>query len=377
MPSSSSRLVLQGLSLSRIQKFIPKKWKQSVKPIEFQSDKPFESSDCEKNELNTSTPDFSSMIENLVASFKELLTQGHILKAFKSYSHIRLHVSSTASCDVILRPVSFLLLSCTNLKLLPPGKQLHAQIISLGLEQRPLLVPKLASFYSKFNLLDDARVVAENCKFLHPLPWNLLISSFVKNELYKEALSAYKVMVNKGIIPDSFTYPSVLKACGEELDVDFGRMVHRSISASCHEWNLYVHNALISMYGKFGQLDVARNLFDKMVERDDVSWNTMISCYASRGIWGEAFMLFDRMHTEGVEMNFITWNTIAGGCLRTGNFKRSLELCRHYFSPSNRQPSFTVNPKNLLASRLPPHHRNPRQQPTNPRQQLNPDDLGI
>ncbi|KAE8706154.1 Pentatricopeptide repeat-containing protein [Hibiscus syriacus] len=266
------------------------------------------------------------MIENLVASFKELLTQGHILKAFKSYSHIRLHVSSTASCDVILRPVSFLLVSCTNLKLLPPGKQLHAQIISLGLEQHPLLVPKLVSFYSKFSLLDDARVVAENCKFLRPLPWNLLISSFVKNKLYKEALSAYKVMVNKGIIPDSFTYPSVLKACSEELDVDFGRMVHRSISASCHEWNLYVHNALISMYGKFGQLDVARDLFDKMVERDDVSWNTMISCYASKGIWGEAFMLFDRMHAEGVEMNFITWNTIAGGCLRTGNFKCSLEL---------------------------------------------------
>ncbi|GMJ05393.1 hypothetical protein like AT1G71490 [Hibiscus trionum] len=326
MPSSSSGLVLQGLSISRIQKFIPKKWKQSVKPVGFQSDQPSESYDCEKNELKTFRTDDASMIESLVASFKELVTQGHILKAFKSYSLIRLHVSSTAAYDAILHPVSCLLGSCTDLKLLLPGKQLHAQIISLGLEQHPPLVPKLVTLYSKFNLFDDARVVTENCKFLHPLPWNLLITSFVRNELYKEALSAYTKMVNKGIIPDNFTYPSVLKACGEELDVDFGSMVHRSISASCHGWNLYVHNALISMYGKFGRLDVARDLFNKMVERDDVSWNTMISCYASKGMWGEAFELFDCIHTEGVKLDFITWNTIAGGCLRTGNFKRSLEL---------------------------------------------------
>lgn len=325
MPSASSRVVLHGLSISRIQKFIPKKWKQSVKPVDIQSNPLSESSDYRGNELKTIFTDDTSMLENLVISLKEFVTRGHILKAFKSYSLIQLHVSSTAY-DVILHPVSSLLVSCTNLKLLLPGKQLHAQIISLGLEQHPLLVPKLVTFYTKFNLLDDARVVTENCKILHPLPWTLLISSFVKNEHFKEALSAYTKMLNRGIIPDNFTYPSVLKACGEELDVDFGRMVHSSITASCHDWNLYVHNALISMYGKFGKVDVARDLFNKMLERDDVSWNTMIGCYASKGMWQEAFELFDCMHAEGIEPNFITWNTIAGGCLRTRNFKRSLEL---------------------------------------------------
>ncbi|XVF18244.1 hypothetical protein REPUB_Repub11eG0004700 [Reevesia pubescens] len=326
MPSSSSHLVLQGLFISRIQKFIPKKWKQSVKPVDIQSNQPSESYDFQRHELKAFTTDDEFMLENLISSLKESVTQGHLLKAFKLFSLIQLHVSSTVSYDVILHPISSLLVSCTNLKSLPPGKQLHAQIISLGLEQHRLLVPKLVTFYSTLNLLDDAQVITENCSFLHPLPWNLLISSFVRSELFEEALSAYRKMVNKGIRPDNFTYPSVLKACGEKLDVDFGRMVHNSINGSCHDWNLYVHNALISMYGKFGQADVARDLFNKMLERDDVSWNTMISCYASKSMWGEAFELFDCMQAEGVELNFITWNTIAGGCLRTGNFKGSLEL---------------------------------------------------
>ena len=192
MSSSTSQLVLQGLSISRIQKFIPKKWKQSVKPVDIQSNQPSASYDYQRHELKVCTTDDEFMLENVLASLKEFLTEGHVLKAFKSFSLIQLHVSSTASYDIILHPISSLLVSYTNLESLPPGKQLHAQMISLGLEQHPLLVPKLVTFYSTFNLLDDAQVVTENCNFLHPLPWNLLISSFVKNELFEEALSAYK-----------------------------------------------------------------------------------------------------------------------------------------------------------------------------------------
>lgn len=187
-------------------------------------------------------------------------------------------------------------------------------------------MPKLVTLYSTFNHLVDAHNITHNSGIMHPLPWNLLISSYVGNGLFGEALSAYKQMVDKGIRPDRFTYPPVLKACGEELDMGFGRDVHKSINSSSSEWNLFVHNALVSMYGKFGEINVARSLFDQMPERDAVSWNTIISAYASRGMWGEAFELFERMRSTCNEVNIITWNTIAGGCLRTGNFKGSLDL---------------------------------------------------
>ncbi|KAJ6687990.1 PENTATRICOPEPTIDE REPEAT-CONTAINING PROTEIN [Salix koriyanagi] len=134
-------------------------------------------------------------------------------------------------------------------------------------------------------------------------------------------------MVHKGVRPDDFTYPLVLKACGEKLDLDFGREVHKSINAAYgHRWNLYVHNSLVSMYGKFGELDTAHRLFNEMPERDVVSWNGIISSYASRGMWKEAFELFEEMRLAGAEVNIITWNTIAGGCVQTRNFKGALEL---------------------------------------------------
>ncbi|CAK7327870.1 unnamed protein product [Dovyalis caffra] len=266
------------------------------------------------------------MIDNLFNSLKDLSRQGHLLEAFETFSLIKLHSSST-NYDAILHSVSSLLSSCANFKSLPQGKQLHAQIISLGLENHLTVVSKLVTFYSSFSLLGDAHVVTVNSNILNPLPWNLLISSYINNGLHGEALSAYKEMVHRGIRPDNFTYPSVLKACGEKLDVAFGREVHKSITAaSRHIWNLYVHNSLVSMYGKLGELDTARCLFDQMPERDAVSWNGIISCYASKGMWKEAFVLFEEMRVAGAEVNIITWNTIAGGCVRTGNFKRALAL---------------------------------------------------
>ncbi|KAF6147818.1 hypothetical protein GIB67_014398 [Kingdonia uniflora] len=133
-------------------------------------------------------------------------------------------------------------------------------------------------------------------------------------------------MVDLGIRADSFTYPSVLKACGDELDLGFGREVHGVIEVSGIGWCLFVENALVGMYTKCGDVEVARRLFDRMHERDLVSWNSMISGYASKGMWDEAFELFDRMRIKGVEMNVVTWNTTAGGFVQIGNYKGALEL---------------------------------------------------
>lgn len=301
MPSSSSWLP-GHISFSQVQKFIPKKWKIG---------------DNNGNE---------SMVDTLLKTLKEFASQGHLSQAFRTFSIIRSHALVSSSFDLIVQAFSSLLVSSTNLKLLPEGKQLHSHIISLGLEKHPDLVPKLITFYTTFDLLVDARTVTEVSNFLHPLPWNLLISSYVRNGLIDGAISTFQHMLNKGIRPDKFTYPSVLKACGEQLNVSYGKLVHKYIEGSSSEHNIFVQNALVSMYGKFGEIDSARDIFNKMPDKDAVSWNTIISGYASKGRWIEAFELFEDMRKDGTGINIIIWNTIAGGCLRTGNFNGTLEL---------------------------------------------------
>ncbi|KAI5440581.1 hypothetical protein KIW84_010167 [Lathyrus oleraceus] len=98
----------------------------------------------------------------------------------------------------------------------------------MGTDENPILVSKLINFYASFNLLVDANIVTESSNSLDPLHWNMVISLYVRNIFFEEAISVYKKMF------------------------------------------------------EFGKLDVARHLFDNMSVKDDVSWNTIISCYASR-----------------------------------------------------------------------------------------------
>ncbi|KAK4390990.1 Pentatricopeptide repeat-containing protein [Sesamum angolense] len=130
--------------------------------------------------------------------------------------------------------LSSLLLSCTNFKLVSEGKQLHAQVITWGLQKNHALIPKLVSLYAAFGLLGDAHHVVTGSHILHPLPWNILISSY---------------------------------ACAEQSYLDLGKEVHRSINASSVKWNLFVQNALVSMYGKCGDLETAQVFLTKCLLR--------------------------------------------------------------------------------------------------------------
>ncbi|XP_071691626.1 pentatricopeptide repeat-containing protein At1g71490-like [Rutidosis leptorrhynchoides] len=267
------------------------------------------------------------MLLSLLNSLKQSTTQNDLSKAFNTFSLILQQYSQNpSSSHYILQSSASLISCCSLLKSISQGKQLHAYIITSGFEKSPVLVPKLVTFYSGSSLLHDAYIVTLNSNILHPLPWNVVISSYIRAGFRKHGLFVYQKMVKQGIVPDVFTYPSVLKACGEEFDLGFGKAVHNLIVQSGLGWNLFMYNALVFMYGKCGDLKSARKLFDEMPERDCVSWNSIISGYASKGMWREAFELFDRILDENVDGNMIIWNTVVGGYLKTGDHMRVIKM---------------------------------------------------
>uniref|UniRef100_J3MK43 Pentatricopeptide repeat-containing protein n=2 Tax=Oryza brachyantha TaxID=4533 RepID=J3MK43_ORYBR len=135
-------------------------------------------------------------------------------------------------------------------------------------------------------------------------------------------------MGKNGVLPDVFTYPSVLRACAEARDLVFGRTVHMHAAGAGMDRHLFFQNALMSMYAKCGDLASAREVFDGMAQRDVVSWNSIISSYAAARHWPQAVELFQRMRDEGAEVNSVTWNTIAGGYIQMRDHRAAVELIR-------------------------------------------------
>ncbi|KAI3457158.1 hypothetical protein Pfo_013821 [Paulownia fortunei] len=58
---------------------------------------------------------------------------------------------------------------------------------------------------------------------------------------------------------------------------------------------VFLHNNIIAKYASFGDMFMARQLFDEMPHRNVVSYNTMISCYSRDGFLEEALGLFSEM----------------------------------------------------------------------------------
>ncbi|KAK6161709.1 hypothetical protein DH2020_005090 [Rehmannia glutinosa] len=209
----------------------------------------------------------------------------------------------------------------------------------------------LSKAFRAFSIIQDHALASGSGDFVADSLSSLLLSCTKLKLRFEEAIFVYKQMCQKKIKPDHFTYPSVLKACAEQSNLDFGREVHRSINASSLKWDLFVQNALISMYGKCGDLEIALNIFNKMPVRDEVSWNSVISGYASRGMWDEAFELFESMRAAGVEANIIIWNTIAGVIigLNACSHIRALKLGKEIHALAIRNSSIDYdNVKNAL-----------------------------
>ncbi|KAF8412703.1 hypothetical protein HHK36_000671 [Tetracentron sinense] len=71
------------------------------------------------------------------------------------------------------------------------------------------------------------------------------------------------------------------------------------------------------MYLKFGNLEAARYLFDKLPQRNEASWNTMISGYVRVGLYPEAIGLFHEMRGQGIEPSGFVISSVITACNRS------------------------------------------------------------
>ncbi|XP_049380596.1 pentatricopeptide repeat-containing protein At4g02750-like isoform X2 [Solanum stenotomum] len=74
---------------------------------------------------------------------------------------------------------------------------------------------------------------------------------------------------------------------------------------------VYASNIRINKLARQGKLQHARKVFDEMLERDVISWNSMITAYWQNGYLNESKKLFVSMP----EMTVVTWNSMIAGCV--------------------------------------------------------------
>jgi pentatricopeptide repeat protein len=114
-------------------------------------------------------------------------------------------------------------------------------------------------------------------------------------------------MKKEGIIPNEYTYATILPKCD---NLTFGKELHQLIIKDKIKLTIHLQAALITMYGKFGYLDIALSIFNS-TKKDLISWNAIISAFVKQGNSSKAKELFLQMKKEGFIPNDHTYASLA------------------------------------------------------------------
>lgn len=216
--------------------------------------------------------------------------------------------------------LGFLLQRCLKCKALQPGKQVHAMLLASRIDMNILsMSSKLVGMYASCGDLQSARLVLERTQNPNVFAFNWMVSALAFHGYHEEAIGYFSLMQELGIVANKFTFSIVLKQCVGLMDFNKGREVHCVISRTGFGNVVSVANSLIDMYCKCGHVGYGRKVFDGMIERDVVSWTSMICGYCNIGTLEEALVLFERMKVVGLEPNDFTWNAMIAGYARDGD----------------------------------------------------------
>ncbi|XP_021760914.1 pentatricopeptide repeat-containing protein At4g20770-like [Chenopodium quinoa] len=227
------------------------------------------------------------------------------------------------------------------------GKLLHAHIIRTGFISQNFFSNRLIDFYSKcdnpryglnvFDVMPERDIFSWNsvlstlcavnrmqdaCQVFDEMPernvvsWNNMISAFVRNGDHGKALEMYKLMVLEGLVPTHFTLASVFSACGVLVQLNFGRLCHNLAIKVGADQNLYVGNALLSMYAKCRCIGDAIRAFEELPAPNEVSFTALMGGLKETRRVEEALGVFKLMHKTKACIDAVSLSSILGVCTR-------------------------------------------------------------
>ncbi|KAI5072916.1 hypothetical protein GOP47_0013022 [Adiantum capillus-veneris] len=237
----------------------------------------------------------------LIAGYAEYGNGKESLNYYEQMQHERVTPDSiTLVCS---------LKACGLVGAIDKGREIHAEIERGGLAKNNQVVGNaVVDFYAKCSMLHRAREVFDALPGRDVIAWNIMVAGYAEHGYCEEALKCLDAMQSHGVFPDNVTFVYGLKACNSEISIRRARHIHAEIERQgLLEKDPVVGNALLDMYCKFGLLSIAQELFDILPVQDHFSWNTLIAGYAEHGTGEEALDCFERMQSQGVSADAVTF----------------------------------------------------------------------
>lgn len=268
--------------------------------------------------------------------------------------------------------------SCTRLKYLNSGRQIHGLALKSGMGENQYVSSALVDMYSSCSSIKDAELVFIDMPQPDIVSWNVIISAYFLNGETEKALGTFQHMRNRGVKLDSVSWNSVISGCADngkakealeflrEMQLQRckpnqitvtsalaactvleawrgGDEIHAFITRHYFMEEMEVSTALILLYAKSGDLETSTQIFNRMPYRDTIAWNTIIIANSMHGRGDKAISFFNEMVSSGVKPNSVTFTGVLSGCSHSKMVDEGLSIFHSIVEPDEEHYSCMVD----------------------------------
>ncbi|KAG9444019.1 hypothetical protein H6P81_015359 [Aristolochia fimbriata] len=210
--------------------------------------------------------------------------------------------------------------ACSSTEAFTMGKLVHCYMVKSGLLSGCFCGTALVDMYSKCGEIDEAVKIFDEHEAAESLGygrigiWNSVISGYVCNDYNRVALGMVSQAHKLGLVFDSFTFGSMLKASTHLHNLKFGKQIHGLIITSGHHLDSVLGSGLTDMYAKCGQIGTALNIFSGLPVKDLVAWGGLVTGCVQQGLNKLALSLFKEMVSLNLKVDEFVVSSILKVC---------------------------------------------------------------
>ncbi|RDX92836.1 Pentatricopeptide repeat-containing protein, chloroplastic, partial [Mucuna pruriens] len=207
---------------------------------------------------------------------------------------------------------------CTSVREL---KQIHAYAIKTHLHNNTNILTKLINLCTS-NPTPTSMEHAHRMFDQIPQPdivlFNTMARGYARFDDPLRAILLFSQALCSGLLPDDYTFSSLLKACARLKALQEGKQLHCLAVKLGVSDNMYVSPTLINMYTACNDMDAARRVFDKIDEPCVVAYNAIIASCARHSRPNEALALFRELQESGLKPTYVTMLVALSSCALLG-----------------------------------------------------------
>ncbi|KAI3797531.1 hypothetical protein L1987_32789 [Smallanthus sonchifolius] len=220
--------------------------------------------------------------------------------------------------------------ACGDLEAVYAGRCLHGAAAKSGIGCSILVQSSILYMYSKCGTLEEAYLSFCEVSVKDIKSWTTVIGVYGKWGCIRQCVNGFMEMLVAEIVPDPMVVSCVISGLGNSTCITAGKTFHGFMVRRNYDQGQMVHNALVSMYCKFGLVSCGENVFNSVCILDNDIWNAMVHGYGKVRDGVKCINLFAKMLDLGLEPDHYSLVSAISSCSQVG--KMNLGRCLHGYA---------------------------------------------